>query len=284
MILIIGGTGTNGREVIDRLVAAGEPTRALVRDAKGSDDLRAKGVEVVVGDLDDPASLDRAFAGADRAFFLAAVDERMGRWFDNFLGAATRSGKPRVVKFSGMGADPASSTTLLRIHGEADRSLIGSGLPYTIIRPNSFHQNLLWSAATIRSSSEFYLPVGDAHQSLIDVRDIAAVAATVLTQPGHEGQIHEVTGPESLTYHQVADRLAAAIGRPVRYVPVPPDAALASMLSSGMPAWNARAVSDLYTVFAAGLAAETTDTVARVTGKPPIPFAQFARDHADAFR
>ena len=142
---------------------------------------------------------------------------------------------------------------------------------------------MLWSAGTIKDHGAFYLPMGDARQSLVDVRDIADVAVGVLTGSGHEGKTYEITGPESLTYHEVAGKLSAALGKPVRYVDVPPEAALDSMLKAGMPEWNARAVTELYGVFAAGLASGTTDTVVRVTGHGPIPFERFARDHAGAF-
>ena len=118
----------------------------------------------------------------------------------------------------------------------------------------------------------------------MDVRDIAAVAVEVLTGAGHEGKIYEITGPESLSYHEIADKLSAAVGVPIRYVAVPPESALDSMLKAGMPEWNAKAVTELYGVFAAGHAAKITDTIEKVTGKRPIPFEQFARDYAAAFK
>src|SRR5262249_38351989 len=129
----------------------------------------------------------------------------------------------------------------------------------------------------------FYLPMGSARQSLVDVRDIAAVAVAVLTGAGHEGKTHVITGPESLSYHEVADKLSTVLGRPIRYVDVPPAAAHDSMLKAGMPEWNARAVTELYGIFATGEAAGTTDTVEQITGRKPISFDQFARDHAGAF-
>jgi len=284
MILVVGATGTNGRELVGRLAAAGQPVRAMVRNPQKAEGLRGPTVEVVAGDLDDPASLDAALTGVDRAFFVASVDRRYVGWFANFLAAARRSGSPHVVKFSGMGAGTDSPAEITRQHGETDEALAGSGLPFTILRPNSFHQNMLWSAGTIKDHGAFYLPMGEARQSLVDVRDIAAVAAGVLTGSGHEGKTYEVTGPGSLTYHEVADRLSAAVGKPVRYVAVTPEAALDSMLGSGMPEWNARAVVELYGVFAAGHAARTTDTVERVTERVPISFERFARDHAGSFR
>jgi uncharacterized protein YbjT (DUF2867 family) len=283
MILVVGATGTNGREVVKQLSARGVPVRALVRSAEKSPDLRLPNVELVRGDLGDPPSLDAALRGVQKAFIVTAVDQRCVEWFRNFFEAAKRAGGPHVVKFSGMGAGSAD-TPVMNQHGETDEMLQRSGLPYTVLRPNSFHQNLLWSAGSIKGQGAFYLPLGDARQSLVDVRDIASVAAEVLTGAGHEGQVYELTGPESLSYHDVAATLSKVLGKPVRYVPVSLEAAKESMLKAGMPEWNAAAVTDLYRAFATGAYARTTDTIARLTGRPPRSFEQFARDHADAFR
>jgi uncharacterized protein YbjT (DUF2867 family) len=283
MILVVGATGTNGREVVARLAAAGRPVRALVRRPESAASALSPGVEAVAGDLDDPASLDAALAGVERALFVAAVDPRHARWFGHFLDAARRAGTRHVIKFSALGAAADAAAEILRQHGETDAMLAASGLAYTILRPNAFHQNLLWSAGTIKDHGAFYLPLRDARLSLVDVRDIADVAVAALTAPGHEGQTYEITGPESLSFADVAATLTAVLGRPIRYVDVPPEAARASMLQAGMPEWNANAVTDLYAVFASGAAARTTGTVARLLGRPPIPFERFARDHAAAF-
>jgi uncharacterized protein YbjT (DUF2867 family) len=283
MILVLGATGTNGREVVLRLSTAGQRVRAMVRNPSKAGDLPRENVELVPGDLDDPSSLDAALAGVDRAFFVASVDRRYVGWFGNFLAAAQRADAPHVVKFSGMGAQVDSPAEILRQHGQTDAALTDSGLPYTILRPNSFYQNLLWSAGTIKDHGAFYLPMGSTRQSLVDVRDIAAVAVAVLTGAGHEGKTHVITGPESLSYQEVADKLSTILGRPIRYVDVPPAAAHDSMLKAGMPEWNARAVTELYGIFAAGEAAGTTDTVEQITGRKPISFDQFARDRAGAF-
>jgi uncharacterized protein YbjT (DUF2867 family) len=100
--------------------------------------------------------------GVERAFFVSAVDRRYVAWFGNFLTSAQRSGSPHVVKFSGMGAGIDSPSEILRQHGETDEALADSGLPYTILRPNSFYQNMLWSAGTIKDHGAFYLPMGNA--------------------------------------------------------------------------------------------------------------------------
>ena len=278
MILVVGATGTNGREVVARLVAQGQRVRALVRRAAPGD-----GVEQVVGDLDDPASLAAALRGVERAFVVTPVDERAGRWFANFLAAARAAGGVHVVRFSGMGAGETRSA-LFDQHAAADAALAESGLPYTLLRPNSFFQNLLWSAHTIKAQGVFHLPLADAKQSFVDVRDIADVAVKVLTTPGHAGATYEITGPEALSCHDLAATLSRVLERPVRYVAVPPEAALENMRQSGMPEWSATAVTDLYRAMATGAYARTSDAVLRLTGRPATTFEQFARAHAAAFR
>ena len=284
MKLVVGATGTNGREIVRRLAGSGVAVRALVRRLDKGAELQAPNVSLAAGDLDDPASLDSALSGVDRALFVAAVDERYVGWFRNFVAAAQRAGAPHVVKFSALGADPDSPSVLLRQHGETDRMLADSVLRYTILRPNSFHQNMLWSAGTIKNQGAFYLPLKEGCQSLVDVRDIAAVALKALTDEGHAGQTYELTGPESLSYHDVAAILTRVLGKPVRYVDVPPEAARESMIQAGSPEWNARAVVELLVTFATGSAARRTDVIERLTGHRPISFEQFATDHAAAFR
>jgi len=283
MRLVVGATGTNGREVVQQLAREGVAVRALVRNVEKAADLSGPNVTLAQGDLDNPPSLDAALAGVERALFIAPVDARYVGWFRTFLDAALRARTPHIVKFSGMTADPESPSEILRQHGETDRMLAESGLGYTILRPNSFYQNMLWSSRSIRQQGAFYSPSKGARQSLVDVRDIAAVAVRALTADGHLGQTYELTGPESLSYHDVAATLSRVLDKPVQYVDVPPDAARQSMLQAGLPEWNATAVVELLTHFITGAGARTTDTIERLTGAKPVSFEQFARDHAAAF-
>jgi uncharacterized protein YbjT (DUF2867 family) len=278
MILVIGATGTNGKEVVTRLSGAGQRVRALVREPLKGDEVKLPNVEAVKGDLDDAASLDAALKGVEKAFILTAVDRRAVQWCRNFFDAAKRAGTKHVVKFSGMGAGLDAPCELMREHGTADKLLAESGLGYTILRPNSFYQNLLWSAATIKDHGAFYLPLRDAKLSLVDVRDIASVAVAVLTGGGHAGKTYEVTGPQALSMNDVAATFTKVLGKPVKYVDVPLEAAQESMLKAGMPDWNAAAVTELYGVFATGQYARTTDTIEKLTGKKPTTLEQFVRD------
>jgi uncharacterized protein YbjT (DUF2867 family) len=283
MILISGATGNNGQELIKQLTAEGQQVRALVRNPTKAAHLKGPNVELVAGDFDRPATLDAALEGVEKAFLLTPVAEQFVQWQTAFIQAAQRAKVNHVVKFSGMGADAGSPSELLRLHYQTDEVLRKSGVPFTILQPNSFHQNLLSAANTIKAQGAFYWPLKNASQSIVDIRDINAVAAKVFTTSGHEGKIYVITGPEALTYAQVAEKLSSALGRKVQYIDVPLSAAAESFRKTGMPDWNVRTITELFGYFASGAAATVTDTVPRLLGRPAIAFEQFANDHRALF-
>jgi uncharacterized protein YbjT (DUF2867 family) len=283
MILITGATGNNGRELVRQLVTAGQHVRALVRDPAKAATLKGPNVELVVGDFDQPATLDATLRGIDKAFLLTPVAEQFPEWQSAFIEAAARAEVKHVVKFSAMEADPGAKVEVLRLHAETDKLLRNSGVPFTILQPNSFHQNILSSAETIKTQRAFYWPLKDAAQSTVDIRDVNAVAAGVFTSSGHEGKAYVITGPEALTFKQAAEKLSAVLGRDIQYVDVPLSAAADGMRKSGMAEWNVRTVTELLGYFASGAAAAVTDTVPRLLGRPAIPFAQFVQDHRAEF-
>lgn len=283
MILITGATGNNGRELVRQLSGAGVPLRALVRSPADASTLNAFKIELATGDFEKPGTLDAALLGVAKAFLLTPVAERFVEWQSTFIEAAKRAKVKHLVKFSGMGADAHGESELLRLHGQTDKLLRESGVPFTILQPNSFHQNLLTSAGAIKAQGCFYLPLKDAAQSTVDVRDINAVAARALTSVGHEGKTYVITGPEALTSQQAAEKLSAVLGRKIQYVDVPLSAAADSMRKSGMPEWNVRVVTELLAYFASGQAATVTDTAPRLLGRPAISFEQFVKDHRGSF-
>jgi len=283
MILITGATGNNGQELVRQLASAGQRVRALVRNPAKATSLQGPNVELAAGDFDQPATLDSALRGVDKAFLLTPVAERFVAWQRAFIEAAQRAKVKHLVKFSGMGAQAGSESELLRLHAETDDVLRHSRVPFTILQPNSFHQNMLSSAATIKAQGKFYWPLKNARQSTVDIHDINAVAARALTDSGHEGKTYVITGPEALTFQQVAETLSSVLGRTIDYVDVPLSAAADSMRTSGMPEWNVRAVSELLGHFASGAAATVTDTVPRLLGRSAISFEQFVKDNRAAF-
>jgi uncharacterized protein YbjT (DUF2867 family) len=283
MILVTGATGTTGSEVVRQLAAAGVPVRAFVRSEAKAAALHGPGVAIAVGDLDRPQSLEPALEGVRAMFLLTAVDPHLVEHQGRAVEAAQRAGVQHVVKLSALGAHLDSPVSLLRWHGQTERLLEESGLAWTHLRPHFFMQNTLGFAPRIAAEGRFDAPMRDGKIGIVDTRDIAAVAVAVLTKPGHAGKAYDITGPEALSFADLAACIAAATGRPVRYVDVPPSEAEKAMIANGMPEWLADALVGLYGIFGAGHASKITTVVQDVAGKPARTYAQFAREHARAF-
>jgi uncharacterized protein YbjT (DUF2867 family) len=278
MILVIGGRSKIGSALIEELVARGETVRALVRSGEGAGSFPS-GVEAVSGDLADRESLRAAIAGVERLFLLCGPIEDAVELNRNAIDVAAEAGVRLLVRSSIIGSDPKSPATFVRDHGACDEYLHQSGVPHALVRPNLFLQNV--SENTIPSldaDGNFYGNAGDARISMVDTRDVAAVAARVLTEPGHEGNAHDVTGPEALSYNDIADKVSAALGRTVTYVDVPDDAVRGALEGLGLPPWLAGALVDLYQDYRRsgtdGYAAQVTDTIQRLTGRAPRTLEQ----------
>lgn len=282
MILITGGTGTAGSAISKALTSMGVPHRSLVRNRTKAA-AAAASVELVDGDLSRPETLDAALDGVEKALLLTASSPDSVQLEKNFIQAAKRAGVRHLVKFSAYGADLNAPFFFGRQHGENERALEESGLTFTILRPNGFYQNFLGNAASMKARGALHAPAGNMKLSAVDVRDIAAVAAHVLTEAGHEGQRYIITGPEALSHADVAQRFSQVLGRTIHYVDVPEAAAREWMLAAGIPPWTVDKVLDLYRYYRTGAAEQVTDTVQRVVRKAPIPFEQFVGDHAAAF-
>jgi len=283
VILVTGATGTTGQHVVACLRRGRTPVRALVRARSKGRALEALGAELAVGDFDLPKTLGPALHGVDVALLLAPPHPRQVEWQDGFVVEAKRIGVRRIVKISGLGADERSEVPFLRWHGEGERRLEGSGLSWTHVRPSMFMQNLLGQASEIRRGV-LALPLADARVAMVDVRDVAEVAARVLAEEGHERKAYDVTGPEALSGAEAAKRLSDALGWKVAYRDVPPDGFRAGLGEAGLPSWLADAVAALYADLRKGSGARTTDVVFRLTRTPPRPLETFARDHVAVFR
>lgn len=284
-ILIAGATGTNGQALIAELDKRNIPVRIMSSSLARAQELFGSDREIVVADLMKPDSLKAAFEDVEKAYIVTAVTPDAVLYFENFYAAAKNAGVKHLVKFSGLGAELDSPSEIIRQHAESDEMLRKSGLTYTILRPNSFHQNMLWQAASIAQTGQFYLPLADARQSTIDVRDIAEITANILTRDGHENRDYNLTGPESLSFTDVAHQLGEVRkGAEVSYIPVPVEAAEAAMKEQGMPDWHAHALAEIQDLFATGKYAEVLPDSEILLGRKPRSFLAFARDHAEAFQ
>lgn len=283
MILITGATGRIGGATLRQLTNRGVPVRALLRNPGKAAAVAGPGVETVIGDLAQPRSLEAALEGVTSALLVSPLDPHQVELQGNFIDAAKRAGRVHVVKISGLGTALDSPVRSGRWHAQTEKHLEDSGLPFTHLRPPFFMQNILRFAPTIRAGGEFVGALNQGKVAMIDVDDIAAVAATVLTASGHAGRAYTLTGPEALSYQGVAEKLSRSLGRPVTYKNIPLEAMRERLLASGMPEWHVDVQVDFSTALGAGHASTVTDTVEAVTGKPPRTFEQFIREHVALF-
>jgi uncharacterized protein YbjT (DUF2867 family) len=282
MILVIGGTGSIGGEVVRLLSQAGVPARALVRDPHSGPKL--PGITWVIGDLAQPETLPSVFAGCTKLFLLTGNSENAYELQRHALGAARQAGFTQVVKASAFGASPHSHSMIGRMHYQIEGELQESGVAWTILRPHHFMQNLLGQADNIIKEGVVYSSSGDGQIPFVDTRDIAGVAVVTLTQPGHTWKKYVITGGEALSYRQATAILGRAIGRQLRFIDEPFDEARARLTKAGQPAWLVNSLLAIAAYQRAGGPTETiTSVVADLTRNPPRTFAEFARDYAGAF-
>ncbi len=284
MILVTGATGTCGREIVKQLAAAGVKVRAMVRSPEKAGDIRLPGVEIVQGDLTRPESLNAPLQGVERALLLTPSEITDWDMCANFLTAAKRSEIRHIVRLSVLGADRWNACRLLRSHRQCERDIEASGLAYTHLRPNMFYQNMFSYADTIRKEGMLRLPLGDAKIGQVDVRDVAAVAAAVLTQPGrHEGMAYEITGPELLTCHDVVRELSTLLNRKVSYVAISPEAFKQNLMRTGRSEVMVGRLNELFADFRVGGGEVLTTAVQDLIGRPPISFGSFIKDYETVF-
>jgi uncharacterized protein YbjT (DUF2867 family) len=285
VILVTGATGHVGSQVIAGLGQAGIPCKALVRSPERADDLRGYDTEIAVGDFSEPESLDDALRGVTAALLVSPPVPQQVAWETAFIDAAARAPlPPHLVKVASIGAAPDAPYLFGRTHGDIIETLRSSGVPYTVLAPNGYLQNLEAQAVSIARDGVLAMPGGDAVISQIDVRDVAAAAAAILADPaGHEGQTYDLTGPEPLSYADIAQVFSRVVGRPVRYVDVAVDQARAGMLADGIPEWLVDALLDLGAFYRTGAASLVSDDVERLTGRGPRSVEDFVRDHPAVF-
>ena len=281
MILIAGATGTVGRHLVLELKERCAPLRVLTRKPEKARNCLGD-VECAVGDLSRPETVAKALAGVEAAFLLSPLDPSLPAWEAAFARAANKAGVKRLVKLSALGADPRSPAAITRWHGEAEEEVKRAGVPWTILRPAAFYQNLLRSADSIRRGV-LPAPMGDARIAMVDARDVGAAAAAALLSPSFEGETLTLTGPAPLSYAEAAAALSRGLGRPVTYTDVAPDDTRNGMRAAGAPSWTVDAFLGLAEQFRGGGANFTADGVPRTTGREPISFERFVRENAAAF-
>lgn len=279
-ILVTGATGRVGRLVVDELLAAGAPVRALTRQPDRAQ--LPEAVDVVRGDLTVPESLDAALTGISAVFLVWTAGAATAAAVIQRLAARART----IVLLSSPHQTPhpffQQPNPLAVLHATLDRLVVWSGARWTILRPGMFASNVIpWWGDAIRRGQAVRWPYGSAETAPIDERDIAAVAARALITAGHAGRDYVLTGPESLSQAEQVGRIAAAIGRPIAFEEVSPE----QFRRDTAARWPPAAVDMLLAAWKAtlGQRAYVTSTAADVLGSPPRTFGRWAADHAAAF-
>ena len=280
-VLVTGATGRVGRAVIDLLIDAGVPVRALTHRSEAAVTVPAN-VEVVTGDLTVPESLDAGLRGVGAVFLVwtappttaSAVVERLAAHARRvvFLSAPHKIAHPFFQQPNPMAV----------LYTEIERLIVAAGLESTIIRPGMFASNaLLWWATAIRAHGVVRWPYGAAETAPVDDRDVAAVAARTLYQDGHVGGDYVLTGPESLSQAEQVHIIGDVLGRRIRFEELSPD----EFRSETEASWPRPVVDMLLAAWGAtmGTPAYITSTVFDILGSPPRPFRQWAADHAVEF-
>ncbi|MEU8176971.1 NAD(P)H-binding protein [Microbispora hainanensis] len=282
MLLVTGATGRIGRELVRELDARSAETRILVRDPARAAGLPAS-AERVLGDLDEPSTLTPAFDGVDRLFLLTpgiGVDQAA-----NAVAAARVAGVRHIVLVSSIWAFGDPVPAMGRWHHERERLVRASGIPATILRPGGFMTNVLEWVPSIRKEGFVLDAIGPGRAAPIDPADIAAVAALVLTENGHEGRTYTLTGDETFTIAEQVEIIAAAVGRRIEVrTAATPEEIVRSRYPGGAPKPLADAVLEAAALMRADTTGVRTDTVHRLLGRRPRTFSGWCAGNAHLLR
>ena len=279
-MILITTAGKVGVEAARMLARKDEAVRVLVREPKNAVALSRLGVDIAKGDLDDPVSVDAAMGNVRSVVLVSpAVPAQELRVIDS----AARAGVGHVVKVT---SRSSADSPIARQRGQAEieAGLLASGLDYTLLRNNFYMQNFLMLAPAIAATDSFGSSAGAGQVGFLDTRDVAAVAAGIAAAPAaHAGKTYLLTGPQLLSYADVAATLSDVLGRPIAFRTRTRAQDAQTMIDAGVPAAIAEMNAHAVSLIAQGDAAWLSPDVPTVLGRPARSFEQFATDYAPAF-
>jgi len=283
MFLITGASGSVGKAVLFEAVRKEPKVRAMFRSKE--DAAKApSGCEPVLADYADKASLRKALAGVTSVYVVSSPMPQLVELEGNMLEACKESGVQHVVLNSALGAGdyPKSFPSW---HRKVEDKLKATGLSYTILRPNGFLQNIvMYNAPSIRTQGAFYVAMGDAKVSYLDVGDIAIVAVKALKGGAHAGKTYELNGPEAISNTELAKRISKVAARTVSYVDIPESAQREAMIGLGMPEWQVTALLELQQYYKQGGGAKTDGLLKSLIERDPVTLDQYLAANAKEFR
>ncbi len=283
MILVTGASGNVGKTVLQEVAKSGAKHRAMYRSAAEAAKAPA-GTETMIADFAKPETLSDALHGVESVYLVCSPIPELVQLESNMIDACVAAGVKHVVQNSALGAG-GYDKSFPSWHRKVEDKLRGTRLTWTILRPNSFHQNVVaFFAPTIRTQGVFYNSMRDAKNSFLDVKDIAVVAARSLAGGEHAGKIYDLNGPEAIDYTELARKISKVAGREVKYVDIPMDAQRKALLEQGMPEWLVSALLDLQQYYLSGKGGETDGLLQKLLGRAPITMVEFLKENAAEFR
>jgi uncharacterized protein YbjT (DUF2867 family) len=272
--LVFGANGTVGSALVPLLRARGQTVlRASSRPVTQPGDVQV--------DLATGAGMAQALASVDQVFLLSPPGyAQQDKVLVPAIDAARAAGVHKLVLMTAMGVDADDQAPLRK----AELHLERSGLAWATVRPNWFMQNFhtYWLQG-IQQQGQIFLPVGQAKGSFIDARDIAAVAAVLLSSERFDNAAYDLTGADALDHNQVAAILSRVTGRAIGYADITPEAMRPLLMGAGLPADYAELLLLILSYFKAGYSERVTDSVERITGQAPGSFERYAQDHRAAW-
>jgi uncharacterized protein YbjT (DUF2867 family) len=284
MILITGATGKSGSATARALNDLGHSYRALIRNPEKEEELKALGAEVVIGSIEDNQSLVKAMSDVEKVLILLPNSENQLALETQIVDVALQSGTKHIVKVSSIEATPDATSPIPKLHLEAENYIKASGLEWTMVKPNFYMQNLLGSATTIKEQDKIFLPMGEGKTGMIDTRDVGKVIAKVLSEEGHSSMNYEITGPEILSFYDVAETFSNVLNKTVNYIDLPMPAYKEILSNFLTNQWHLDAVIDLFEGIREGGIEEKTDTYTTLMGEPPKSLEEFIIEHSFIFK
>jgi NAD(P)H dehydrogenase (quinone) len=286
-LLIIGAAGNNGSATIDALARKHQDAftiRAGVRSEERARALLEKfpGIETVILDLDQPATLTSAFKGVDKLFLILGNVENREAQARNAIDAAVAAGSVKHVLFYSVVGAEYEAILFARQFRAGEKYLEASGLKWTHLRTIFFQENLVGWADGIKQGA-FYFGIRDGRFAPLNVGDIGEIAANIVSGSGHEGKAYNITGPELLSGAEFARVFADVTGKPVQYVSPDEATTLGSLLGSGWPEWQAKGMLELFDVFASNQAAVVSPDGERLLGRPLTGLRTYVEANKAAF-
>jgi uncharacterized protein YbjT (DUF2867 family) len=277
-IVVFGATGQVGREVVRELVALGVRPRVYSQSREKAEGHFGDSVAVVEGDFDDHAALERALRDVESVFLMSPMDPRQVTWQGAVIEAAAGS-RPLIVKLSGLATLPGSYVDSGRWHAESEAKIRALDLPHVFLHPNFFMQNLARSVPGALDRGVLVASASDARIAPVDVRDIGAVAARLLTgQVDRTGATLRLTDTEAFTYESLAAELGELAGRTIEVVEMSEGQTRAALANTGMPDWHIDILLQFNRAFREGLGATTSRDVAEVLDGPPRSVHTYLRE------